>query len=170
MKIESMEELFLQQIEDLYDAEKRLVKALPKMAEASTSLSLKQAFESHLLQTEGHVTRLETIFRQLGKNAKAETCDAMKGLVSEGENMVSHIDESPLRDAGLIAAANRVEHYEIAAYGSARTFAQTLGLGQAAALLEQTLQEEKAADHKLTQLAEQMVNDEALRSSPVSRT
>jgi ferritin-like metal-binding protein YciE len=169
MKIESMEELFLQQIEDLYDAEKRLVKALPRMADASTSLTLKQAFESHLLQTEGHVTRLETIFRQMNKDAKAETCAAMKGLVSEGEDVVSHIDESPLRDAGLIAAANRVEHYEIAAYGSARTFAQTLGLNQAAALLEQTLQEEKEADQKLTRLAESMVNEEALQGSPVSR-
>lgn len=168
MKIENMEELFLQQIEDLYDAEKRLVKALPKMAEASTSLMLKQAFESHLQQTEGHVTRLETIFRQLNKHAKAETCDAMKGLVSEGEDMVSHIDESPLRDAGLIASANRVEHYEIAAYGSARTFAQTLGLTQAAALLDQTLQEEKEADQKLTQLAQQMVNEQALRSGALA--
>jgi ferritin-like metal-binding protein YciE len=168
MKIENMEELFLQQIEDLYDAEKRLVKALPKMAEASTSVMLKQAFESHLQQTEGHVSRLETIFRQLNKPAKGETCDAMKGLVSEGEDMVSHIDESPLRDAGLIASANRVEHYEIAAYGSARTFAQTLGLSQAAALLEQTLQEEKEADQKLTQLAQHMVNDEALRSGEVA--
>jgi ferritin-like metal-binding protein YciE len=164
MKIESMEELFLQQIEDLYDAEKRLVKALPKMAEASTSLGLQQAFTSHLQETEGHVSRLETIFRQLGKDPKAETCAAMKGLVTEGEEVVSHIDESPLRDAGLIAAANRVEHYEIAAYGSARTFAETLGLTQAAALLEQTLQEEKAADQKLTHLAQAMVNDEALRS------
>jgi ferritin-like metal-binding protein YciE len=168
MKIESMEELFLQQIEDLYDAEKRLVKALPKMAEASTSLSLRQAFESHLLETEGHVSRLETIFRQMKKDAKAETCDAMKGLVSEGDDMISNIDESPLRDAGLIAAANRVEHYEIAAYGSARTFAQTLGLTQAAALLEQTLQEEKEADRKLTQLAQSMVNEEALRSGAVA--
>jgi ferritin-like metal-binding protein YciE len=169
MKIESMEELFLQQIEDLYDAEKRLVKALPKMAEASTSLTLKQAFESHLLQTEGHVSRLESVFRQINKDPKAETCDAMKGLVSEGEDMISHIDQSPLRDAGLIAAANRVEHYEIAAYGSARTFAQTLGLNQAAALLEQTLQEEKEADQKLTRLAESMVNEEALQATPVSR-
>jgi len=169
MKIESMEELFLEQIEDLYDAEERLVKALPKMAEASTSTSLRQAFESHLRQTEGHVTRLETIFRQMNKTPKGETCDAMKGLVSEGQDMVSHIDQSPLRDAGLIAAANRVEHYEIAAYGSARTFAQTLGLTQAATLLEQTLQEEKDADHKLTQLAEKMVNEEALRSPVTHR-
>ena len=168
MKIETMEDLFLEQVEDLYDAEERLVKALPKMAEASTSTSLRQAFESHLLETEGHVSRLENVFRTLGQDPKGQTCDAMKGLVSEGEDVVSNIDESPLRDAALIAAANRVEHYEIAAYGSARTFAETLGLREAATLLEQTLEEEKRADQKLTQLAESMVNDEALRS-PVSR-
>jgi ferritin-like metal-binding protein YciE len=169
MKIETMEDLFLEQIEDLYDAERRLVKALPKMADATTSTTLRQAFQSHLLETEGHVSRLETIFRLLNKDAKAETCDAMKGLISEGEDVVGNIDESPLRDAGLIAAANRVEHYEIAAYGSARTFAQILGLDQAAALLEQTLQEEKKADQKLTKLAEGMVNEEALRSGTMAR-
>ena len=168
MKIETMEDLFLEQVEDLYDAEKRLVKALPKMADASTSLTLRQAFESHLLETEGHVSRLENVFRTLGQDPKGKTCDAMKGLISEGEDVVSDIDQSPLRDAGLIAAANRVEHYEIAAYGSARTFADILGLSEAAALLEQTLQEEKKADQKLTQLAESMINDEALRS-PVSQ-
>ena len=168
MKIESMEDLFLEQVEDLYDAEKRLVKALPKMAEASTSQSLRQAFESHLLETEGHVSRLETIFRTLGQDPKSHTCDAMKGLISEGDDVVSDIDQSPLRDAGLIAAANRVEHYEIAAYGSARTFADMLGLSEAASLLEQTLQEEKTADQKLTKLAESMINDEAMRS-PVSQ-
>ena len=167
MKIETMEDLFLEQVEDLYDAEKRLVKALPKMAEASTSQSLRQAFESHLMETEGHVSRLESIFRTLGQDPKTHTCDAMKGLISEGEDMVSDIDQSSLRDAGLIAAANRVEHYEIAAYGSARTFAQHPRLSEAASLLEQTLQEEKKADQKLTQLAENMINDEALRS-PVS--
>src|ERR1700735_5445141 len=168
MKIETMEDLFLEQVEDLYDAEKRLVKALPKMAEATTSVTLRQAFESHLLETEGHVSRLENVFRTLGQDPKGQTCDAMKGLISEGEDVISDIDESPLRDAGLIAAANRVEHYEIAAYGSARTFADILGLSEAASLLEQTLQEEKKADQKLTQLAESMVNDEALRS-PISQ-
>lgn len=161
MKIESMEELFLEQIEDLYDAEERLVKALPKMAEASTSTSLRQAFESHLRQTEGHVTRLETIFRQMNKTPKGETCDAMKGLVSEGQDMVSHIDQSPLRDAGLIAAANRVEHYEIAAYGTVRTYARRLGFQDQAELLNQTLQEEGDTDKKLTTLAESYVNEEA---------
>src|SRR5208283_1750601 len=110
MKIETMEDLFLEQIEDLYDAEKRLVKALPKMAEASTSQSLRQAFESHLMETEGHVSRLESVFRSLGQDPKGQTCDAMKGLVSAGEDIVSDIDQSSLRDAGLIAAANRVEH------------------------------------------------------------
>jgi ferritin-like metal-binding protein YciE len=168
MKIETMEDLFLEQVEDLYDAEKRLVKALPKMAEASTSQTLRQAFESHLMETEGHVSRLENIFRTLGQDAKGQTCDAMKGLIGEGEDVVGNIDQSSLRDAGLIAAANRVEHYEIAAYGSARTFAEILGLSEAALLLEQTLQEEKEADRKLTDLAESMINDEALRS-PVSQ-
>jgi len=170
MKIQSMEDLLLEQVEDLYDAEKRLVKALPKMAEASTSQSLRQAFQSHLMETEGHVSRLETIFRTLGQKPKGQTCDAMKGLISEGEDMISDTESSSaVRDAGIIAAANRVEHYEIAAYGSARTFAQTLGLAEAAKLLDQTLQEEKAADQKLTQLAESMINDEALRRSPVSQ-
>jgi ferritin-like metal-binding protein YciE len=169
MKIETMEDLFLEQVEDLYDAERRLVKALPKMAEAATSQTLRQAFESHLLETEGHVSRLETVFRTLGQDPEAHTCDAMKGLISEGEDIISDIDQSSLRDAGLIAAANRVEHYEIAAYGSARTFAQTLGMTEAASLLEQTLQEEKKADQKLTQLAENMINDEALRSPMAQR-
>jgi ferritin-like metal-binding protein YciE len=167
MKIETMEDLFLEQVEDLYDAEHRLVKALPKMAEASTSLSLRQAFESHLMETEGHVLRLENVFRLLGQDPKSQTCDAMKGLISEGEDLIGSIDESSLRDAGLIAAANRVEHYEIAAYGSARTFAEILGLPEAVALLNQTLQEEKKADQKLTHLAESMINDQAL-TSPVS--
>lgn len=163
MKIENLEELFVQQIEDLYDAEKRLVRALPKMAEASTSSQLRQAFESHLQQTQGHVQRLEQVFREINKDPKAQTCDAMKGLISEGEDMISHIEESPLRDAGLISAANRVEHYEMAGYGSAKAFAQTLGLSSAVALLEQTLQEEKMADQKLTSLAESSINSEAYR-------
>jgi ferritin-like metal-binding protein YciE len=165
MKIETMDDLFLEQIEDLYDAEKRLVKALPKMAEASSSGVLRQAFESHLEQTKGHVSRLEKIFSELHKKSKGQTCEAMKGLVEEGEDIISDIEESTLRDAGLIAAANRVEHYEIGGYGSAKAFAQTLGLKSAVSLLEQTLQEEKEADQKLTRLAESMINDEALRGS-----
>jgi ferritin-like metal-binding protein YciE len=164
MKFENMEDLFLAEIQDLYDAEQRLVKALPKMAEAAVSPELRQAFEKHLGETQGHVERLERIFGEIGEDPKATTCDAMKGLVKEGENMIGEMDESPLRDAGIIAAANRVEHYEIAAYGAARTFAQILGRTSAAQLLAQTLAEEKAADQKLTQIAESMVNNQALRS------
>jgi ferritin-like metal-binding protein YciE len=169
MKIATMEDLFLEQIEDLYDAEQRLVKAIPKMAKASSTPELREAFDSHLEQTTGHVDRLEQIFAQLQKSAKAETCKAMKGLIEEGEEIVDNTDQSPLRDAGLIAAANRVEHYEIAAYGSARTFAETLGLDSAAALLEETLEEEKEADEKLTSIAESLVNCEALRSGATAR-
>ena len=169
MKIESMEDLFLEQIADLYDAEQRLVKALPKMAEASTSPELRQAFESHLGETKGHVQRLERVFQYTQKDPKGQTCDAMKGLIKEGEQMVSDTDQSPLRDAGLIAAANRVEHYEIAAYGSVRSFASTLGMQEAVALLDATLNEEKKADEKLTKLAESKVNQGASRTAAISR-
>jgi len=169
MKIETMEDLFLEQIKDLYDAEQRLVKALPDMAEAATSPQLRQAIESHWKETKGHVDRLERIFNDLQTKPKGETCDAMKGLIEEGETIVSDTDASPLRDAGIIAAANRVEHYEIAAYGSARTFALTLGLSTAVSLLEQTLQEEKNADKKLTYFAESMINNEALKTSTAMR-
>ena len=169
MKIENMEDLFLAEIEDLYDCEKRLTKALPKMAKASTTPELKKAFESHLQETQGHVERLERVFGEMGKKPKAVPCEAIKGLIEEGEEMIGNTEASPLRDAGIIAAANRVEHYEIAAYGSARTFAQTLGLDGAVSLLEQTLEEEKKADKKLTQLAETMINDEALRVAPVQQ-
>jgi ferritin-like metal-binding protein YciE len=169
MKIESMEDLFLEQIEDLYDAEQRLVKALPKMAEAATSPALRQAFESHLGETKGHVTRLEQVFQAIQKKPKSQTCDAMKGLIEEGEDLVSNTDQSPVRDAGLIASANRVEHYEIAAYGSVQAFAKTLGITEAVRLLETTLNEEKKADEKLTKLAESSVNQGALRAASVSK-
>ena len=162
MKIENMEDLFLDEIRDLYDAKKQLVKALPKMADAATSDKLRQASERHLEETRGHVERLERIFGQLNQKSSGESCDAMKGLIKEGEQMVDHIEESPLRDAGMIGAANRVEHYEIAAYGTACTFAQMLGYNEAMQLLQQTLEEEKAADQKLTRIAEGMVNERAL--------
>ena len=167
MKIENMEDLFLAEIEDLYDCEKRLTKALPKMAKASTSPELKKAFEAHLQETQGHLERLERVFSEMGKKPKAVPCEAIKGLIEEGEEMISNTDESPLRDAGVIAAGNRVEHYEIAAYGSARSFAKTLGLNSAVSLLEQTLEEEKKADKKLTELAETKINHEALRTAPL---
>ena len=162
MKIETLQDLFVDELRDLYDAEKQLIKALPKMAAAASSSQLRTAFENHLRETEMQVTRLEQIFQQIGEKPAGQSCDAMKGLIKEGDKLASNVDESPLRDAGLIGAANRVEHYEMAAYGTARTFAEMLGYNEATQLLEQTLQEEKQADRKLTELAEQMINENAL--------
>lgn len=157
----SFQDLFVEQIKDLYDAENRLTEALPKMADAANSSQLKQAFESHLRETQGHVARLEQIFQQVGLEPKRETCEAMKGLVSEGETMIKAKGDPDIKDAALIAAAQRVEHYEISGYGTARSFARRLGLMQAANLLQQTLQEEKAADEKLNMIAEGSVNRQA---------
>jgi len=140
------------------------------MAEASTTSDLRNAFEEHLQQTRGQLQRLEQVFSELGKKASGETCEAMKGLIEEGEEIIDDIKQSPLRDAGLIAIANRVEHYEIACYGTARTIAQSLGLTRAVSLLEQTLEEEKQADAKLTRIAEQKVNQEALQYGRKTRT
>ena len=167
MKIENLDDLFLAEIEDLYDCEKRLTKALPKMAKASTSPELRKAFETHLEETQGHVERLERVFNEIGKKPKAVPCEAITGLIEEGEEMIGNTEQSPVRDAGIIAAANRVEHYEIAAYGAARTFAETLGLSSAVSLLDQTLEEEKKADQKLTKIAETKVNQDAMRAAPV---
>ncbi len=161
IELKSFKDLFTNQIEDLYDAEQRLTKALPKMAEAAHSNQLKQAIQQHLSETQGHVSRLETIFREIGVEPKRETCEAMKGLISEGEDMIHAKGDPDVRDAAIIAAAQRVEHYEIAGYGTARTFALRLGLRQAADLLQQTLNEEAAADRKLTQIAESNVNVQA---------
>lgn len=161
MEFNSFKDLFTNQIEDLYDAEQRLTKALPKMIEATNSNQLRQAIQMHLTETQGHVSRLETIFREIGMEPKRETCPAMKGLISEGEEMVKAKGDPDIRDAAIIAAAQRVEHYEIAGYGTARTFALRLGLRQAADLLQQTLNEEAAADRKLTQIAEGNVNVQA---------
>jgi len=162
MRIQSMQDLFIEQIQDLYDAEERLIKALPKMAEASTSAELRGAFEDHLQETKHQVRRLEQVFDELGIPAGGETCEAMKGLIKEGEEIIGDVKQSALRDAGLIAAANRVEHYEIAGYGTARTFAESLGLTRAAELLQETLAEERKADEKLTRIAESKVNVEAM--------
>lgn len=157
----SLQDLFVNQIEDLYDAENRLTKALPKMAEASNSAQLRQAFQAHLTETQGHVSRLETIFRELNIEPKRETCAAMKGLISEGEEMVKAKGDSDVKDAALIAAAQRVEHYEMSGYGTARSLARRLGFTQAVNLLQQTLDEEKQADAKLNQIAESSVNQRA---------
>lgn len=159
--LNTFDELFVEQLQDLYDAEQRLTKALPKMAAAASDQALKTAFQEHLRQTEGQVSRLEQVFQIIGVPAKSKTCEAMKGLISEGEEIISASGDPNVKDAGLIAAAQRVEHYEIAGYGSARTFAQRLGRQDAARLLQQTLDEEAATDKKLTSLAEQSINPKA---------
>ena len=160
-QFDTLEDLFCQQLEDLYDAEVRLTKALPKMVDAAHMPGLKEAFREHLRETEHHVERLEQIFQQLGREPSRETCAAMKGLISEGEEMIQAKGDDAVKDAALVAAAQRVEHYEIASYGTARTFATRLGHNAAALLLEETLEEEKATDLKLTLIAEQAPNPQA---------
>ena len=157
----SLADLFLEQIQDLYDAEQRLTKALPKMASAAHSPELKKAFTTHHRETEGHVRRLETVFSQLGKSAERETCAAMKGLISEGDDMINATGDPNVKDAALIAAAQRVEHYEMAGYGTARSFAKQLGHDDIARELQSTLDEEKKADQILNQIAEKIANVKA---------
>jgi len=156
MKLETMKELLLDELQDLYSAETQITKALPKMAKASSGADLKEAFESHLAETEGHVQRLETIFKHLKESPKGKTCEGMKGLLKEGDERIKEGGEPEVLDAGLISAAQRVEHYEIAAYGSARTYAELLGELDVVKLLEKTLEEEKAADQKLTKVAKKV--------------
>lgn len=168
MSLESMQDLMLEELRDLYNAEQQLTKALPKMAEKAATPSLQQAFQSHLRETEGHVARLEQIFRQLDEKPSGKKCKGMEGLIDEGEEMLSEKGIESVRDAGIIAAAQRVEHYEIAAYGCAVNFAQLLGHSDIVTLLEQTLSEEKAADEKLTQIAEQEVNSQAMSAVSMS--
>ncbi len=142
-QLDSLDTLFRDQIEDLYDAEQRLVDALPNMADASSSPQLKQAFESHLQETRNHVSRLERIFHALGQEAESKTCQAMKGLVKEGQEAIDAEGDPNVKDAALIAAAQRVEHYEIAAYGTARTFARQLNLGEIASILDRLWKKKK---------------------------
>lgn len=154
MKINSLRQLYIEQLRDLYDAENQLVKALPKMAENSNSDELREGFEEHLEQTRGHVERLEQIFEGLGEKPKGEKCKGMEGLVKEGSEILDEDMEEETKDAAIIGAAQKVEHYEISGYGTARTYANLLGEREAAELLEQTLEEEKETDAKLTELAE----------------
>lgn len=165
MSVSSMEELLIDELKDLYNAEKQITKALPKLVRATTSEQLKQAFQSHLEETEGHVERLEKAFEILGKAARGKTCHGMQGVLEEGAEVIEETEKSPLRDAALIAAAQRVEHYEMAAYGSVREYAKLLGQDEIASLLEATLEEEKAADEKLTSIAASSVNREAKSTS-----
>jgi ferritin-like metal-binding protein YciE len=161
MKENRLRELYVEQLRDLYSAETQLVKALPKMAEAATSEELRTGFEQHLSQTQEHVRRLETIFENLSEKPTGEKCKGMEGLIKEGSEVIENEEfDGEIKDAALIAAAQRVEHYEIAGYGTVRTFANLLEDDEALEFLEQTLDEEKDTDHKLTEIAES-VNLEA---------
>lgn len=166
MKTKGFNDLFEHELKDLYSAEKQLTKALPKMAKATTNDELRQAFEMHLEETEAQIQRLEKIFEQLDISyGRVEKCKAMEGLIEEGKKVMEEGLEPSVLDAALICAAQRVEHYEIAAYGCARTFARQLGHDDIADLLQETLDEEGATDKKLTKLAEGVVNKEAEMSS-----
>ncbi|MFL5763804.1 MAG: ferritin-like domain-containing protein [Bacteroidia bacterium] len=154
--------LFEDELKDIYWAEKALTKAIPKMIKNATSEELTGALENHLEETEGQVERVEQIFEILGKRAVAKKCEAMAGLVKEAEEIMKNSDKGPMRDAGIISAGQKVEHYEIASYGTLRTFAQTLGMEDVVSLLEETLEEEKNADQTLTEVAESTINVEAM--------
>ena len=162
MKLESLKELFVEELRDIYDAENQILEALPKMVGAATAPDLKNGFSQHLRQTEEQVRRLERIFERLGERAKGKSCEGMKGLLKEGSEALKLGGDDATRDAALIAAAQKVEHYEIASYGTVCTWAELLGESEAFNLLKQTLNEEKQADEKLTRLAESHVNVEAL--------
>lgn len=154
MKLDSLHHLLIDELRDLYNAENQLTKALPKMAKAASSSELKTAFQTHLDETKRQIERLEKIFEQLDYSPKGKSCKAMQGLIEEGKEIIEEDADPSVRDAGLIAAAQKVEHYEIASYGTARTHAQLLGLQEAAELLEETLEEESATDEKLTTIAQ----------------
>lgn len=158
--LKNLRDLLVDELRDLHNAENQLLKALPKMAKAASNEELREGFEEHLEQTREHVDRLERCFKILGENAKGKTCHAMKGLVEEGAEAIETEAPDSIRDANLIGAAQRVEHYEIAAYGTARSFAETLGETKVAGLLKDTLEEEGETDKRLTSIAEQ-VNQEA---------
>lgn len=154
--------LFTDELKDILWAEKHLLKALPKMAKSATSEELRSSLEQHIIETQNQVIRLEQVFEILGQKATGKKCDAMEGLVEEGKNLMEDTTAGTLtRDAAIISAAQKIEHYEIASYGTLRTLANTLGLSEAASLLEETLQEEKNTDVKLTQIAEGFINESA---------
>jgi ferritin-like metal-binding protein YciE len=156
MKVESLRDLYVEQLQDLYNAEQQLIKALPKMAKASSSEELRAAFEDHLGQTRQHAQRIETIFEQMGEKVAGKKCKGMEGLVKEGSEVLEEDMEDGIKDAAIIAAAQRVEHYEIAGYGCVHAYAERLGEEKAASLLEQTLEEEKQADELLNGIAEEL--------------
>ena len=161
MKLQTLNDLFIHELKDLYSAENQLLKALPKMAKAASNEDLRASFESHLEETKVHVTRLEEIAKSCECKLTGHKCKAMEGLIEEGSDLISEDANEMVRDAGLIGAAQRVEHYEIAGYGTARALAECLGYDDAVTLLSETLEEEKAADEKLTELAESTINGDA---------
>lgn len=163
MSVNSLQELYSKQLSDLYSAEQQIVKALPKMIDATQSEELRDALNEHLNVTRNQVSRLEKIFEQMGKSPENEKCKGMEGVLQEGNELLKELEDEDVRDAGIIASAQRVEHYEIAGYGTARTFATLLGQEEAAELLDETLQEEKDADEKLSEIAEEL-NFEAMDS------
>jgi ferritin-like metal-binding protein YciE len=172
MKGNGLKQLYVDELRDLYNAENQLTKALPKMAKAAAANELRTGFQEHLEQTKGHVTRLEQIFERLGEKATGKKCKGMQGLIAEGSEIIQEGEfEGEVLDAALISAAQRVEHYEIAGYGSVRTYANLLGEDKAAQLLGETLEEEKETDQKLTKLAEKInVQAEGKESSEPSRS
>ncbi|MDB5330021.1 MAG: ferritin-like protein [Phycisphaerales bacterium] len=163
MQLHDLQDLYIDQLRDLYSAENQLVKALPKMVKAASNEQLSESFEQHLEQTRGHVDRLKQVFDKLGKKPTGKVCKAMQGLIEEAKETMEEDADPEVMDAGLIAAAQRVEHYEIAGYGTVRSFAKLLGDTAAARLLQQTLDEEGETDKKLSRLAETTINVEAAR-------
>ncbi|MDP9097450.1 MAG: ferritin-like domain-containing protein [Verrucomicrobiota bacterium] len=161
MSMDSLKDLYIDELKDLYNAESQLLKALPKMAKKASAPELRSAFQDHLKQTEGHVNRLEKIFKGMGEKPTGKTCKAMKGLIEEGKEIIEEDGDGSVLDAALIGAAQRVEHYEIAGYGVVRTFASLLGEEDAMETLQRTLNEEAETDKKLTGLAESIINVEA---------
>jgi ferritin-like metal-binding protein YciE len=164
MKVNSMEDLLIHELQDLYSAEKQLTKVLPRMAKVTTNPALAELFRRHLEETQTHVTRLEDILAELGAHTCSTPCKAMEGLIAEADHLLGDVEDDSVRDAAIIGAAQRVEHYEIAGYGTARTYAQLLGNLQVAEMLQRTLDEEHATDVKLTTLAVGRINDAAERT------
>lgn len=163
MELRSLQDLLVFELKDLYSAEQQILDVLPRMAEAASHPALRNAFEQHESVTREQVRRLERIFEELGESPKGHKCKGMEGLIREGRDLIAQEADAAVRDAGLIGAAQRIEHYEIAGYGTARTFAERLGMDEAARLLQQTLDEEGETDHRLTGLAEQIINPAAQR-------
>jgi ferritin-like metal-binding protein YciE len=165
-KVDTLQALFVEELRDLLDAEKQLVRTLPKLARKASSETLAAAFRAHLEQTRQHVSRLQQAFERLGLRASSKKCVGMQGLIEDGQESIGEAEDGPVRDAALIAAAQRAEHYEMSGYGTARTFATLLGHAEVASLLERSLEDEKAADLKLTGIAEALVNPDAADEEP----